>query len=214
MAKQKEIDDALLLQLKNPFPPEKVKYRIGATNSDKSMAIALAYIDSRDVQKRLDEVVGISNWRSRMERFDGGFVCTIDIRINGEWVSRSDAAGDTHVEPVKGGASDALKRAAAQWGIGRYLYYLPNQWVRTKKSGRTVVLAEKPELPQWAMPQANLDKWLDKLDEVADATSGADDYLSTSSIADSIDKTVKEAMDREKDNLIKRLKEELGNESN
>lgn len=214
MAKQKEIDDALLLQLKNPFPPEKVKYRIGATNSDKSMAIALAYIDSRDVQKRLDEVVGISNWRSRMERFDGGFVCTIDIRINGEWVSRSDAAGDTHVEPVKGGASDALKRAAAQWGIGRYLYYLPNQWVRTKKSGRTVVLAEKPELPQWAMPQANLDKWLDKLDEMADATSGADDYLSTSNIADSIDKSVKEAMDREKDNLIKKLKEELGNESN
>lgn len=214
MAKQKEIDDALLLQLKNPFPPEKVKYRIGATNSDKSMAIALAYIDSRDVQKRLDEVVGISNWRSRMERFDGGFVCTIDIKINGEWVSRSDAAGDTHVEPVKGGASDALKRAAAQWGIGRYLYYLPNQWVRTKKSGRTVVLAEKPELPQWAMPQANLDKWLDKLDEMADATSGADDYLSTSNIADSIDKTVKEAMDREKDNLIKKLKEELGNENN
>ena len=149
-----------------------------------------------------------------MERFDGGFVCTIDIRINGEWVSRSDAAGDTHVEPVKGGASDALKRAAAQWGIGRYLYYLPNQWVRTKKSGRTVVLAEKPELPQWAMPQANLDKWLDKLDEIADATSGADDYLSTSNIVDSIDKTVKEAMDREKDNLIKKLKEELGNESN
>lgn len=214
MAKQKEIDDALLMQLKNPFPPEKVKYRIGATNADKSMAIALAYIDSRDVQKRLDEVVGISNWRSRMERFDGGFVCTIDIRINGEWVSRSDAAGDTHVEPVKGGASDALKRAAAQWGIGRYLYYLPNQWVRTKKSGRTVVLAEKPGLPQWAMPQANLDKWLDKLDEMADATSGADDYLSTNNIVDSIDKSVKEAMDREKDNLIKKLKEELGNESN
>lgn len=214
MAKQKEIDDALLMQLKNPFPPEKVKYRIGVTNADKSMAIALAYIDSRDVQKRLDEVVGISNWRSRMERFDGGFVCTIDIRINGEWVSRSDAAGDTHVEPVKGGASDALKRAAAQWGIGRYLYYLPNQWVRTKKSGRTVVLAEKPELPQWAMPQANLDKWLDKLDEMADATSGADDYLSASNIGDSIDKSVKEAMDREKNNLIKKLKEELGNESN
>ena len=149
-----------------------------------------------------------------MERFDGGFVCTIDIRINGEWVSRSDAAGDTHVEPVKGGASDALKRSAAQWGIGRYLYYLPNQWVRTKKSGRTVVLAEKPELPQWAMPQANLDKWLDKLDEMADATSGADDYLSTSNIADNIDKSVKEAMDREKDNLIKKLRGELGNESN
>lgn len=212
--KQRVVDNALLAQLKNPFPVDKVKFRVGATNADKSMAIALAYIDSRDVQKRLDEVVGISNWRSRMERFEGGFICTIDIKINGEWVSRSDAAGDTHVEPIKGGASDALKRAAAQWGVGRYLYYLPNQWVRTKKVGRTVVLAEKPKLPQWAMPQANLDKWLDKLDEMADSTSGADDYLSSSSIVNSIDKTVKEAMDREKDNLIKKLKEELGNESN
>lgn len=212
--KQRVVDNALLAQLKNPFPVDKVKFRVGATSADKSMAIALAYIDSRDVQKRLDEVVGISNWRSRMERFEGGFICTIDININGEWVSRSDAAGDTHVEPIKGGASDALKRAAAQWGVGRYLYYLPNQWVRTKKIGRTVVLAEKPKLPQWAMPQANLDKWLDKLDEMADDTSGADDYLSSSSIVNSIDKTVKEAMDREKDNLIKKLKEELGNESN
>jgi hypothetical protein len=212
--KQRVVDNALLAQLKNPFPVDKVKFRVGATSADKSMAIALAYIDSRDVQKRLDEVVGISNWRSRMERFEGGFICTIDIKINGEWVSRSDAAGDTHVEPIKGGASDALKRAAAQWGVGRYLYYLPNQWVRTKKIGRTVVLAEKPKLPQWAMPQANLDKWLDKLDEMADSTSGADDYLSSSSIVNSIDKTVKEAMDREKDNLIKKLKEELGNESN
>jgi hypothetical protein len=39
--------DAMLKQLKQPFDPKFVKWRVGATNSDKTKGIALAYIDSR-----------------------------------------------------------------------------------------------------------------------------------------------------------------------
>ena len=212
--KQRVVDNALLAQLKNPFPVDKVKFRVGATSADKSMAIALAYIDSRDVQKRLDEVVGVSNWRSRMERFDGGFICNIDIKINGEWISRSDAAGDTHVEPIKGGASDALKRAAAQWGIGRYLYYLHNVCVKAQRRGNSVVLMEKPKLPEWAYPQANLDDWLSKLDSFASESSGADDYLDNTNVYDDMKKAIKDEMNKQKTDMLEKLKKELKNAEN
>lgn len=49
----RETQDTMLKQLKNPFDPKFVKWRVGATNPDKSKGIALAYIDSREVKKGL-----------------------------------------------------------------------------------------------------------------------------------------------------------------
>ncbi|WP_348260526.1 Rad52/Rad22 family DNA repair protein, partial [Salmonella enterica] len=53
-----------------------------------------------------------------------GVECGISIKIGSEWVSKWDAAENTQVGAVKGGRSGAMKRAAVQWGIGRYLYNL------------------------------------------------------------------------------------------
>jgi len=39
------------------------------------------------------------------------------------WVTKSDGADDSSIESAKGGISDSLKRAAVQYGIGRYLYH-------------------------------------------------------------------------------------------
>jgi hypothetical protein len=50
------------------------------------------------------------------------------------------------------GNSDALKRAGVKFGIGRYLYHLPQQWVDYDPVKRT--LLRKPTLPEWAMPGA------------------------------------------------------------
>lgn len=55
-----------------------------------------------------------------------------------EWVTKADGAGDSDVEAEKGAISDALKRAAVKWGIGRYLYDLGNIWVDTEPAGRSV----------------------------------------------------------------------------
>src|SRR3546814_14134583 len=41
---------------------------------------------------------------------------------------RSDGAGDTAVEVEKGAISDAFKRCAVKWGVGRYRYDIDAVW--------------------------------------------------------------------------------------
>lgn len=139
----------LIEKLKMPFDPKVIHWRVGATTKDKTKGIALAYLNSRDVMKRLDDVCG-SDWQNRYP-YEG--CCEIGIKVDGEWLWRSNGAGETDIEGEKGQYSDAFKRAAVNWGIGRYLYYLPNVWVPLKQQGSTHVLAEQPLLPKWAMPK-------------------------------------------------------------
>lgn len=161
--------EALLTQLKNPFHPKLLKWRVGATNKEKTKGIALAYLDAREVMKRLDDVCGPDRWQSRLTRTGEGFTCEIGIKFDNEWVWKSNSAGDTKVEPIKGGASDAFKRAAAVWGVGRYLYYLPNKWVELDEYKK---LKEIPELPDWATPNV-VERWEDIAELEADM-QGAD----------------------------------------
>jgi hypothetical protein len=146
-------------KLKRPFPVDKVHWRIGATNRDKTSAIALAYIDARDAMQRLDEVVGAENWQCRYPLADNGLlICEVGIRFGDEWVWKANGAGDTQVEAEKGKASDAFKRAAVLWGIGRYLYGLPNIWVPIDTRGSYAKLPDSSiaelieRLPWWAKP--------------------------------------------------------------
>ena len=143
----------LFTRLATPFHPEDIEWRAGATNSDKTKALALAYITSRAVMDRLDEVVSPENWRDEYQPGpDGGLICGISLRVNGEWITKWDGAENTQVEEVKGGLSGAFKRAAVKWGIGRYLYRLENVWVPCELQGKSVVLKSIPPLPEWALP--------------------------------------------------------------
>jgi hypothetical protein len=139
---EKQLMDAL----KAPFPTKVLSWRVGAMNKEKTKAIALAYIDARDVMKRLDDVCGL-NWQDRYP-FDG--CCEIGLKVGGEWVWRANGAGETDIEGEKGKFSDAFKRAAVLWGIGRYLYYLPNVWVEIDEYKK---LKTVPPLPVWAIPE-------------------------------------------------------------
>ena len=118
--------------LAEPFPAGAVSWRVQTTTerNGEHIGLALAYIDARDVQDRLDRVVGPHRWSS--EHFDcggGRLGCRIGIWLGEHWVWKSDGAGATQVEAEKGAFSDAFKRAAVHWGIGRYLYDLGNTWV-------------------------------------------------------------------------------------
>ncbi len=93
-------------------------------------AKCVAYIDARDVQDRLDEVCG-QYWQAVYKEYKGNLFCSIGIRehasngdffLNSEWIWRSDCGTESNVERQKGEASDAFKRAAVMWGIGRFLY--------------------------------------------------------------------------------------------
>ena len=59
-----------------------------------------------------------------------------------EWIKKSDGSGATDIEPVKGGLSGALKRAASVLGIGRYLYTLEGKWVKIEPKGKFFVIQE------------------------------------------------------------------------
>lgn len=111
----------ILTLLSAPFDPSKLSWRVGQKNKDKTKAMMLVYIDARDVQDRLDEVCGM-NWKDDYKEVQGRLVCNLQV---GNTV-RTDGAGDTDFEGEKGGLSDAFKRAAVKFGIGRYLYNAKN----------------------------------------------------------------------------------------
>lgn len=135
-----------------PFKSKQVRWRVGATAMDGKSGLALAYVDARDVMFRLDKAIGPGNWSDDYKEVMGRIVCTISLKIDGEWVSKSDGAGDTAVEGEKGGLSDAFKRAAVKFGIARYLYYLPSSWVPLEGEGRYAKMKHTPTLPPWALP--------------------------------------------------------------
>jgi len=146
-------DETITDQLKAPFDPKIIHWRVGATNAKKldvpvykaTKGIGLAYVDARDVMKRLDEVCG-DLWQARYP-YKG--YCEIALKIDSEWLWRGNAADESDIEGVKGQASDAFKRAAVLWGVGRYLYYLPNTWYDLE-GGK---IKGSPTLPEWATPE-------------------------------------------------------------
>jgi hypothetical protein len=132
----------ILERLSAPFPPEVVSWRVGSTTKDKARGMALAYIDARDVQDRLNAVCGVY-WQVRPTwSVNGKLACEIGVKIGDEWIWRGDGAGDTDVEADKGAFSDAFKRAAVRWGIGRYLYDIDSPWVELEQKGNTHVIKQ------------------------------------------------------------------------
>lgn len=124
-------------ELAEPFPPERIHWRVGSTNAkslgvkpwEATKGVALAYVNARDVMERLDEVVGPENWQDDFVETPKRMMCRLSIRVDGEWITKADGAGDTNMEGEKGGFSDAFKRAAVKFGIGRYLYDCEAPWI-------------------------------------------------------------------------------------
>ncbi len=144
-----------LPRLAEPFAPSDVEWKPGATTRDKTKGLAMAYLTSRAVQQRFDDVCGPGDWRNEFQSGpEGGVLCGISVRVDrpdgtSEWVTKWDGADNSQVEAVKGGLSGAMKRSAVQWGVGRYLYELPATWVRLDDRGR---FAEPPRIPREFLP--------------------------------------------------------------
>ena len=126
------MDDEILFKLATHFPTSEVSWRtqrVFQSYKDKKWyALALAYLSVRQVQDRLTEVMG-PNWQCKHIVYGSKTICHLGLKLDGEWIWRSDGAGDTNFEADKGALSDSLKRAGVAWGIGRYLYDLKNTYV-------------------------------------------------------------------------------------
>jgi hypothetical protein len=118
-----------LAALRAPFRQHEHSWRAQSLARDGKRAQALCYITARAVQNRLDDVCTPAGWECNfVETRSGRVIATISIDFDGRPVAKSDGAGATAMEGEKGGMSDAFKRAAVMWGIGRYLYGMPSVW--------------------------------------------------------------------------------------
>ena len=140
--------------LSKPFAPEDLEWRLQQTFEEKMRGIAVPYVTNRAIQNRLDEAVGPENWYNDYKPWHGAGkkeaqLCGIAIYFEGRgFITKWDGAEDSDIEPVKGGLSDSMKRAAVQWGIGRVLYNMDTVWVNIEKRGKTHVIkeSERPKL--------------------------------------------------------------------
>lgn len=167
-----EIDE-LFAKLRAPFDADELEWRFqnfkkGDYNGP---GLMMPYVQSRAVMDRLDAACGPGRWtdtmrceRKRADWVDrpkeGGlpivcgyearsWICTLDITLpDGTHVVHEDGADESDIEPTKGGISDALKRCAVKFGIGRYLYFLPKFTVQSKPNSKDW----RPLLPPWARP--------------------------------------------------------------
>ena len=120
--------------LKRPFELSKLRWLKGHGSGE------LVYITARDVMDRLDQVCGTDGWMDEYAYIGGRMVCKISILTKNMWISKCDGADDSNIEGAKGGLSDAFKRAAVKFGVGRYLYH-PNAF------------NSKKEPAPWATPE-------------------------------------------------------------
>ena len=154
---------------------------LSLTSKDKTSGLAIPYVTNRAIQDRLDEVVGPENWYNDYKPWHGNGkkdaqICGISIYFEGKgFITKWDGAEDSDIEPIKGGLSDSMKRAAVQWGVGRVLYKMTKPlWVRIEQKGNSYVICdtERPKL------NAAYLELLDKLHQLPTSPGAAQAQLS------------------------------------
>lgn len=165
-------------KLQAPFPPNEIEWRIGRSGrkNNKVWATALAYVSNRAIMNRLDEVFGCGFWENQYKEWhNDSQICGISVYFQSvnKWVTKWDGADNTNFEGTKGGLSDSMKRAAVQWGIGRYLYNLEETFLSdgeisdSKQKGFNYAKGKDSQgeytfywkdlqLPNWALPEGTI----------------------------------------------------------
>ena len=96
----------LSLALTAPFPADAVHWKPLSVKDNR--ALAAAYLDARAIMQRLDTVFGVGGWQDAYQLVAGGsVVCTLSVRVDGEWVVKTDV-GSPSEQPDDG---DKLKAA-------------------------------------------------------------------------------------------------------
>jgi hypothetical protein len=137
----------ILTALSAPFPADAIDWRLQSVGDyeGKLRGKAVPYLTVRAITDRLNEVVGAFNWQNAYTAWHtimtknvacASQLCSISIYLESreEWITKTDGAENSDNQPIKGGLSDAFKRAAVKWNIGRYLYDMDGVWVDVEKT--------------------------------------------------------------------------------
>lgn len=155
-----------------------IKYRVGSfkETDTKSFATFLIYIDARTACDGLDEKYGEDGWEFNWKLVDGH-----TYAIRGEMKAYTDVGerirsdvgypqsakvkkGVNDTEMLKDAISDALKRCAVQFGVGRELYSAPflyTEEINTFGTKGSLKINSYKPLNQTGkqMIEGNIDKW-------------------------------------------------------
>lgn len=113
--------------LKDLTKPIPFRWKVQAVFGTKAQCVP--YLRAQDIMDLLDDVVGVDGWKDEYKEIKGNMFCGISLNINGEWVTKWDCGIESQFDKEKGEASDAFKRAAVKFGIGRFLKEVPKKWV-------------------------------------------------------------------------------------
>jgi hypothetical protein len=125
--------------LLKPFAQKDISLKPTALTKDRSRALATPHADMRAYFVRLDKICGVENWSHAITLSDRGAVCALTIF----GVTKS-ATGDYPIDradenPATSAEAQAFKRACAAFGLGRYLYALPQIWAAYDEQKKQIV---------------------------------------------------------------------------
>ena len=123
--------------LRAPFAWDVIEVRPGAAGAlrakDSTGALALAYADPRVYMERLDTVVGPEHWSVEFTPWgDHRLICRLTI-FGIMKSSTGEAGGALWAKDKNAGTvaeAQAFKRSCVAFGLGRFLYDLPQIWAR------------------------------------------------------------------------------------
>ncbi|WP_439132386.1 hypothetical protein [Polaribacter sp.] len=160
-------EKSILEKLSEPLKISDIDFRIQSISTS-GWATILPYKDARVDMNRLDEVCGL-DWQNKYELIDGQLFCSIGVKVDNEWVWRTDVGVESQSEKTKGRASDSFKRAGFRFGIGRELYDYPRIFLQLKGAKDLTHEKDKPEFKVKALQGGKkigtsdwglkLDKW-------------------------------------------------------
>ena len=125
--------------LREPIP---YQWRV-QTKTKTGKLMCSAYVDARDVMNRLDEVCV---WEVRYAHVADTIMATITIHTETETFDRADfgqrietnTQDQMYDQAIKSASSDAFKRAAVAWGVGRFLYDMDMVWIDGDQYGNPI----------------------------------------------------------------------------
>jgi len=143
-------------RLAEPFAEDAIFWRSGAITKDKKRAQALPYADPRVYEDRLNEVCK-GDWSVTFKPWgDTRIIC--ELSIYGVVRTSTGEFDDSKRNAIAEGTvaeAQAFKRACSKFGLGRYLYDIPIQWVDFDAEKNR--LLETPKLATRFVPQLSID---------------------------------------------------------
>jgi len=125
--------------LLKPFAQKDISLKPAALTKDRQRALATPHADMRAYFVRLDKICGVENWSHTIVLSERGAVCALTIfgvtkSSSGDYpLDRADENAATSAE------AQAFKRACAAFGLGRYLYSLPQVWAAYDEQKKQIV---------------------------------------------------------------------------